>query len=199
MALSLIADDLATFATTDRDAAVTLSQSLVTLLSEQLYKSPIKAVEELVVNSYDADATECRLAIEAPSNLVELKSSFVAVFDNGKGMDGDGLVNLWCIGHSQKRDVDYARRFSRTQIGKFGIGKLASYSVAARLTYLTKVSGSVRGVTMDFGLFSNSDPASTSNIELPIQRITNWAGLQATDRFQEITKALGVTDAQLRA
>jgi hypothetical protein len=42
---------------------VSLSNELVHLLSEQLYTSPLKAIEELVVNSYDADAEECRVAL----------------------------------------------------------------------------------------------------------------------------------------
>jgi len=42
---------------------VSLSNEIVHLLSEQLYTSPLKAIEELVVNSYDADAAECRIAL----------------------------------------------------------------------------------------------------------------------------------------
>ena len=35
---------------------VTLSPELIGLLSEQLYRSPSKAIEELVVNAFDAEA-----------------------------------------------------------------------------------------------------------------------------------------------
>ena len=45
---------------TGNPITVRLSNEIVTLLSSQLYQSPLKAIEELVVNSYDADAKECR-------------------------------------------------------------------------------------------------------------------------------------------
>ena len=46
---------------------VTLSPELIGLLSEQLYRSPSKAVEELVVNAYDADADEARVFVGTPN------------------------------------------------------------------------------------------------------------------------------------
>jgi hypothetical protein len=42
---------------------VRTSPEIVQLLSEQLYTSATKAIEELVVNAYDADAEECRIAL----------------------------------------------------------------------------------------------------------------------------------------
>lgn len=42
---------------------VRMSPEIVQLLSEQLYTSATKAIEELVVNAYDADASECRIAL----------------------------------------------------------------------------------------------------------------------------------------
>src|SRR5258708_5576023 len=112
---------------------VTLSNELVQLLSEQLYQSPLKAIEELVVNSWDADATECRVFVPEPSDQTH---RFVAVYDNGTGMDSAGLANLWHVGRSNKREADIAVRAKRQQIGKFGIGKLATYAIASKVTYL---------------------------------------------------------------
>src|ERR1041385_1506854 len=98
---------------------VSLSNELVHLLSDQLYQSPVKAIEELVVNSYDADAGICCINVPAPS---QTDKNFITVFDNGVGMTYEGLVDLWHIGRSNKRQaaIEQARR--RKQIGKFGIG-----------------------------------------------------------------------------
>jgi hypothetical protein len=57
------------------DVSVRVSREIVTLLSEQLYSSPLKAIEELVVNSFDADATECRLAVPAMAGTRRLGRS----------------------------------------------------------------------------------------------------------------------------
>ena len=129
-----ISNDLSSYQSVGEPITVKLSYSLVRLLSEQLYQSPLKAIEELVVNAYDANAKECRISVPT-----QTQTNFVAVYDDGDGMDYQGLVDLWQIGHSNKRDkeTEIEQRSQRKQIGKFGIGKLASYTIANQLTYIT--------------------------------------------------------------
>jgi hypothetical protein len=147
-----------------RDVTVTLSNELVHLLSEQMYRSPTKAIEELVVNSYDADARRCDVFVPlAPDD-----TPWVAVFDNGHGMDEDGLQDLWQIGRSSKRDAELQSRLGRKMIGKFGIGKLATYSIASLVTYVSKHDGVIRGVTLDYRAFQK-DPTGGRPITLTVQ------------------------------
>ena len=40
---------------------VSASHELIELVSEQLYQSPLKAIEELVVNAYNADASRSHI------------------------------------------------------------------------------------------------------------------------------------------
>ncbi|MGN6201280.1 MAG: ATP-binding protein [Solirubrobacterales bacterium] len=138
---------------------VEIAYEVIQLLSEQLYSSPLKAIEELVVNSWDADASECRVFVPTPDVLADIApTTAIAVLDNGHGMTVDDLRNLWHVGLSSKRDAGWEQRANRTQIGKFGIGKLASYAIARRVTYLTKVQGEpVRGVTIDFEQFRTAE------------------------------------------
>jgi len=143
-ALSTLGDDVG------RPVTVSLDYRLVPILSEQMYHSPLKAIEELVVNAYDADAAECRVFVPAPG---EAGRSFVVVYDDGIGMDLKGLQDLWHIGRSHKRDAEIERRAKRLQIGKFGIGKLATYAIADEVTYLSKKDGAILAVTLDFGKF----------------------------------------------
>ena len=56
-----LTDHIADVGQPDGTVDVTVEYEIVRLLSEQLYASPLKAIEELVVNSWDADATECRV------------------------------------------------------------------------------------------------------------------------------------------
>ncbi len=79
-----LADTLSSLGTKDREITVTLSNELVHLLSEQMYQSPIKAIEELVVNAWDADAEHCRLFIPLPS----ASEPMAVVFDTGEGWAG---------------------------------------------------------------------------------------------------------------
>src|SRR5262249_52114519 len=140
---------------------VRLSRELVSLLSEQLYASPLKAIEELVVNAFDADARVCRVRL--PERLDETAGGPIVVFDDGVGMDVDGLRDLWHIGHSSKRDDEVQKKRDRKQIGKFGIGKLATYAIARHVTYLTKVAdGALLVATLDYEAF-NSDPTGSGD------------------------------------
>ena len=123
---------------------VELSYRIIELFSGGLYSSPNKAFEELVTNSYDADASIVGVGI--PTDIVN--DDFLWVLDNGSGMDSAGLSELWRIGESSKRTSE--NKAKRMQVGRFGIGKLATFILASRLTYVSKKNGKYRAVTMDF-------------------------------------------------
>lgn len=163
---------------------VSLSNELVTLLSEQLYQSPVKAIEELVVNAYDAEAQECHIFVPMPDNT---KTDFIVLFDDGIGMNRDGLVNLWQIGRSNKRSPAVASKHKRKQIGRFGIGKLASYSVANRLTYVTKSDNKILSVTIDFRDFLKSPTGASEAIDLPVRDVGDW--VQLAGKMQHVLDA----------
>src|SRR5260370_16222870 len=87
------------------EIALKISTELVHLLSDQLYQSPLKALEELVINSYDAGAQVCRLFVPSPTEQTEDQGrKFIAVFDTGSGLTDEGMTDLWHIGRSNKRD-----------------------------------------------------------------------------------------------
>lgn len=174
---------------------VRLSRELVSLLSEQLYTSPLKAIEELVVNAFDADADTCRILL--PPRLVDGPGEPIFVYDNGAGMDEDGLRDLWHIGHSSKRDAAVQEQRKRKQIGKFGIGKLATYAIARHITYLTKTaSGPILSATLDYDKF-NSDPTGAGpEVELPVVELSP-AQVAAEKDLTKYFEALEVSLNQL--
>jgi hypothetical protein len=158
-ATSSVADSLSSLTTYGDPLHVSLSNELVHLLSDQLYQSPIKAIEELVVNSYDADAKVCCVYVPASS---QTEKDFITVFDDGVGMDYAGLVDLWQVGHSNKRLETIERLRERKQIGKFGIGKLAARTIANKITYITKSGSQILTVTIDFNRFLSESPKAKS-------------------------------------
>ncbi len=113
-----------------RSFEVGLSYRLVELFSEGLYTSANKAFEELVSNSFDAGARHVQVLLPADASVAK---ATIAVIDDGEGMNAMGLEQLWQIGASQKRELT-SPPLNRTQIGKFGIGKLATYVLAHELT-----------------------------------------------------------------
>lgn len=117
-----------------------IDYEIIQHFSQHLYGSPNKAVEELVSNSFDAAAQEVRVYI--PKTQTQ-KS--VVVWDDGDSMDVAGLQNLWWIARSpkreEKREVEVRKSgatYKRKVIGKFGIGKLASYAIGDRMTHLCR-------------------------------------------------------------
>ena len=124
---------------------VALNYDIIRLFSEGLYKSPHKAVEELVTNSYDANAKEVHVLLPEED---QLDSAPLWVIDDGSGMNEGGFELLWSIAQSTKTDQ---QANGRLPIGQFGIGKLAAYVLARRLTHISCVGGTIRMVMMNFG------------------------------------------------
>jgi hypothetical protein len=120
----------------------------VRLFSEGLYASPNKAIEELVANSFDAGALH--VGVFLPADFHE-QGATITIVDDGQGMDAEGLKNHWLIGKSDKRDLGDLPR-GRQQIGRFGIGKLATYVLASRLTHISKKGGKYYSTSMDFAI-----------------------------------------------
>lgn len=153
------------------DIDVRLSFKIVRLFSEGLYVSPNKAIEELVANSFDAGAQ--RVAIFLPANL-QAQASTIAVLDNGEGMDASGLARHWLIGTSNKRELKKLPK-NRRQIGKFGIGKLATYVLANRLTHISKKAGRFYQTSMDFRVVDDrgdQEMEPRAPIKIPLNELT---------------------------
>jgi hypothetical protein len=125
---------------------VLLSYRIIELFSEGLYASPNKAIEELVANSFDAGAQRVQVILD-PS--LHDDDATIVVVDDGEGMDTVGLKDHWLIGISRKRELSTPPR-NRQQIGKFGIGKLATYVLARRLTHISKRKGKYYSTSMDY-------------------------------------------------
>jgi hypothetical protein len=143
----LAAVDLAAIGRRAGRIDVRIGYKIIELFSEGLYSSATKAIEELVSNSFDAGAQHVHVIL--PTDLADSDAA-IAVIDDGEGMDPAGFRQHWIIGDSNKRESTFVSPRGRKQIGKFGIGKLATYVLANRLTHISKKDGRYYAVTMDF-------------------------------------------------
>jgi len=182
-----LADAISSAGEEIRTVDILISYEVVRLLSEQLYASPVKAIEELVVNGWDAGATVCTVTVDLPYTRK------LAVFDSGSGMTASQLSDLWHIGVSRKPPLAMPRK----QIGKFGIGKLASYAVARRATYVTKSTDGLLAVTINFDdLVARTDAKTGIAKPLPlvIRRLRGLDELQRIESFREISTIFKLKD-----
>lgn len=144
---------------------VEISYKIIQLFSEGLYSSPNKAIEELVSNSFDAGATSVRVAISPDRSAAD---AYIAVIDDGCSMNIEGLKQHWQIGSSEKRKGNGLKN-KRRQIGKFGIGKLATYVLASELTHFCKIENKFYALTMDYTRISSSTSESGIFSKDPVQ------------------------------
>jgi len=106
-------------------------------MGEELIGHPTTAINELIKNGYDADATECKVYINQLGN-----SPFMFIYDNGLGMDAATLFGPWLQPSISSKRKEYAKSdiFSRSFLGSKGIGRLASMALGKIVTVITKTS-----------------------------------------------------------
>ena len=188
--------------TTVKQIPVHISYEIIRLFSEGLYQSPQKAVEELVSNSYDANASQAHVLLPdsnyQPVDPREIETEATAgdaagqeateaatgddedvdpddlpplwVIDNGHGLDETGFEQLWRVADSRKAGVDDG---PRPPIGQFGIGKLAAYVLAWRLTHISKVDGKILLTSMNFKRLEGVHQYdNTSPLDLDLKEIS---------------------------
>ncbi|MBB3602786.1 hypothetical protein FHT40_002447 [Mycolicibacterium sp. BK556] len=165
---------------------VAISYQIIGLFSEGLYSSPNKALEELVSNSFDADATLVHVLL-SPDRADP--NGYITVIDNGTGMDDAGLRTHWLVGTSVK-SRNRTTPTGRKTIGKFGIGKLAAYVLGNRLTHITKQHGKYYSTSMDFKRIpAPTEPQSQSTstedgpIQLSLLELTEEEARSAVERW----------------
>ncbi|MXX86191.1 MAG: hypothetical protein F4Y71_07010 [Acidobacteria bacterium] len=107
-------------------AKFTVDAALLRELGEHLISRDYIALAELVKNSYDADATSCRIQFSAEE---------IVVADNGHGMSAEEFHNYWMrIGTTHKTDKQTSRRLGRPMTGSKGLGRLSVQFLATKMT-----------------------------------------------------------------
>lgn len=153
-----------------------IDYQIIQHFSQHLYGSPNKAIEELVANSFDAFAKKVYVYLKG-----KFVSDYVLVWDNGNSMDVEGLKHLWLIAESPKTGEERIAQEEglpdRAIIGKFGIGKLASYSIGDEIVHICRRNSEFLLVHVNYGDFLDRDDKSKSlsNKEphtTPIRKIT---------------------------
>lgn len=116
---------------------------ILEILAREIYDSPNALLRENVQNAYDAvlmRAEVSEFSLDDARIDVIIQPDLVSIRDNGIGMDETALrENYWRAGSSGKRG-DAARRAG--VVGTFGIGAMANFGVAERITVRTRTLGS---------------------------------------------------------
>ena len=146
--MSVDVSDIARLGQEVEQIPVPINYDIIRLFSEGLYRSPHKAIEELVSNGYDAGAKRVHVLLPEPPEEEQAAIAPLWVIDDGHGMDAVGFRQLWRVADSNKNGAPPKK--GRPPIGQFGIGKLAAYVLAWKLTHVSCVNGRLLLTTMNF-------------------------------------------------
>jgi hypothetical protein len=129
--------------TSEEQLTFKVKPRLLTLLGDQLIRDANLAVFELVKNAYDADATECSVLLQQPTNPSE---AIIAVQDNGVGMDEATIRNTWMVIATDYRALQRqqnvrSRKFNRFPLGEKGLGRLSVHKLGRAIRIVTRVRG----------------------------------------------------------
>ena len=91
------------------------------LLGKSLYSNAWSAISELVANGFDAKAKNVYVYI----NNTNKSDSTIELFDDGNGMDEDGMKTYVRVGFNKREGKD-AYYDDYLPMGRKGIGKLAA-------------------------------------------------------------------------
>ncbi|MGI2145105.1 TIGR02391 family protein [Shewanella frigidimarina] len=105
-------------------------------LGVKMYSTLPPALSEIISNAYDADASNVK--IELFENNGQPKS--ISIIDDGEGMSLSDIINKFLvIGRNRREDIGdvFSPRFNRLSTGKKGLGKLALFGLANKITVRT--------------------------------------------------------------
>ena len=123
-------------------------------LGVKLYTRLYSVLAELIANAWDADATEVKILL----NDTDKKKKVLIVEDNGNGMLFDEINNHFLlVGRNRRIENlslfeeqlnDNSKKNGRKVIGKKGVGKLAVFGIADKITVNTIKDGEENEFTM---------------------------------------------------
>lgn len=123
------------------DLKLEYSHNIIEHLGLKLYQNkPTNVIAELISNSWDADAENSWLDIHDSDGLSK-EQRYITVMDDGYGMDPSTIKDKYLVIGLKKRSYDNPSETSSTKgrflMGRKGIGKLAPFGIAGRLTVMT--------------------------------------------------------------
>jgi len=141
---------------------------ILQLLGDELIGSPRIAVFELVKNAYDADATKVVVTLAD----IDTDEAKVTVRDNGSGMTGDIIQNIWLTpanDHRRKqRESGKRSSLGRLPLGEKGLGRFAVHKLGNEIRMVTRQAGEPEVVVeIDWAELLQHD--FLDEIEIPIE------------------------------
>jgi hypothetical protein len=127
-----------------RPLAMRISLNALEHLGMNLYSNVPSVLSEMVANSWDADAENVWVTLDKTKGTITIQ-------DNGLGMTRDEVIDYFLTVGFRRRDVigELTPGKQRKPMGRKGIGKLSSFSIAAVVDVYTTKSGEKTAFRLD--------------------------------------------------
>ena len=110
------------------------SPDILRRLGEELVPHIEQGIVELVRNSYDADAVNCRVELEG----VDKPGGTLRIEDDGVGMDAESIRSGWLILGRSNKPGRSLTALGRRPVGEKGLGRLAALRMGRRVLLTTR-------------------------------------------------------------
>jgi Histidine kinase-, DNA gyrase B-, and HSP90-like ATPase len=127
-----------------RPLAMRISLNALEHLGMNLYSNVPSVLSEMVANSWDADAENVRVTLNKTKGTITIQ-------DDGLGMTRDEVIDYFLTVGFRRRDVigELTPVKQRRPMGRKGIGKLSSFSIAAVVDVYTTKKGEETAFRLD--------------------------------------------------
>jgi anti-sigma regulatory factor (Ser/Thr protein kinase) len=159
---------------------------ILTLLGEELIKSPVMAIYELVKNSYDADSKRVNVYFRDIENSEE---AAIVIEDDGTGMTNEIIEDVWLEPGSDYRkpvnsktglrEFTKSPLFDRVPMGEKGVGRFAVHKLSSRILLITRPL--IIEVDQDTNEIKNQTLA-----DYEIQLYINWKDFSQSKHLSDI-------------
>lgn len=117
---------------------------ILTLLGEELIKSPVMAIYELVKNSYDADSKKVDVYFR---DVEDLDKAAIIIEDDGIGMTSEIVEDVWLepgsdfrkpINKDGVRQILKSPLYDRIPMGEKGVGRFAVHKLGTKILLISR-------------------------------------------------------------
>jgi len=146
-------------------------------LGTQMYKHRAPSIAELVANCWDAGAHDTWINIPTP-DVYDQATSSVVIMDSGEGMSESMVQDKYLVVGRNRRVEDGGFSHGRRVMGRKGIGKLAGFGLADKVTITTWTACDLKAIQFSMSLQQlKGSPGMTHEIKFPwidVDKHTGW-------------------------
>ena len=167
--------------------SITVDSRIVKILSESTYENFPTALREIIINSYDANASEVYIDID-------LDSETLTILDDGNGMSEDEFDFFIRIAGAKREKGKSTTQSGRLIVGKFGVGFLSIFPYFKNYNIESSKQGSDKILFSSIPCYKYFSLGTLLDVsEIPIQGGTKVDKSILNESYTKITLS-GLTD-----